>query len=74
LEDKKLTDEEIDKKLNRYSIFFEWVNSIIAGNANPAITSERTSGNTINWLINEICELNVQRPLTVISLKPWIDE
>ena len=71
-----MNEKELDEYLNRYKLIIEWTNNVIHDviETDRPPTTESFAGNSINMLIVEVCGLSGQRPLTVIDLKPWIDQ
>ena len=68
------TEEQVDDISDLNQHLFRWVRNFLRDIPDDVGMSERSAGRQFKNLINDVCDLNIRRPRTVINLKPWIDE
>ena len=68
------TEEEMDDILDRNQYQLYWVNNVLHDKTDDSQMSEGNAGRFFAALINEVCDFERRWPLTIIDLKPWIEE
>ena len=68
------TEKEVEDVLDMYQHHIGWISNVMQDKWDDSQMSERSAGRTVSVLINEVCDLERRRPLTIIDLKPWIDD